>query len=273
MIAFAAMAAFTLWTAQSQAPAIDRIADIKGLKLHVRCDGTSAPGMPTVVLEAGAGNSAKTWNDVFAPIAKFARVCAYDRPGLGGSEPTSQPRLPDDIVSTLHALLTDIRESPPYVMVGHSWGGEIVRLYAMRYPAEVVGLVLIDSSHEDQLRRFAKVPPAPPAGSTAALPAASPQTQPEVADLGAMGEALSKSPWHADIPLVVLTRTAPVDGAGDPRGMIWQELQKELATRSPQAEHIIAPKSGHYIQNDDPPLVIDAVHRVFTRASATHGPM
>src|SRR3954466_4635408 len=131
MIAFAAMAALTLWSAPGQPSAIDRVADVNGLKLHVTCDGVRASGTPLVVLEAGAGNGAKTWNNVFAPIAQFARVCAYDRPGLGTSEQTSQPRRPEDIVSTLHALLADIHELPPYVMVGHSWGGEIVRLYAM----------------------------------------------------------------------------------------------------------------------------------------------
>jgi pimeloyl-ACP methyl ester carboxylesterase len=269
MIAFAAVAAFTLWTTPGQTSAIDSVADVNGLKLHVRCDGVRVPGAPAVVLEAGAGNSAKTWNDVFAPIATFARVCAYDRPGLGSSEQTSQPRLPDDIVATLHALLSDVRELPPYVMVGHSWGGEIVRLYAMRHPAEVVGLVLIDSSHEDQVRRFAAVAPPTPGG--AAQAAAQPPR--EIADLETMGAALSRSPWHANIPLVVLTRTAPDDSERDPRGRIWQELQTELATRSPQAEHIVAPKSGHYVQNDDPPLVVDAVRRVFTKASAPHGPV
>jgi hypothetical protein len=126
------------------------------------------------------------------------------------------------------------------------------------------GLVLIDSSHEDQLRRFAAVTATPPNG---AAPAAA-QPPREIADLETMGAALSKSPWHANVPLVVLTRTAPDDSDKDPRSRIWQELQTELATRSPQAEHIVAPKSGHYIQNDDPPLVIDAVRRVVAKAKA-----
>jgi pimeloyl-ACP methyl ester carboxylesterase len=261
VIAFATAAAFALLVAPGQATATDRMADVSGLKLHVHCDGVHAPGAPTVVLEAGAGNSAKTWNDVFGPIAQFARVCAYDRPGLGTSEQTSQPRSPGDIVGTLHALLADIHELPPYVMVGHSWGGEIVRLYAMSHPREIAGLVLIDSSHEDQVRRFAAVTPAQPPPPPPAQPPR------EIADLETMGAALSKSPWHANVPLVVLTRTAPDESDKDPRSRIWQELQSELATRSPQAEHLVAPKSGHYIQNDDPPLVIDAVRRVFMKAT------
>jgi pimeloyl-ACP methyl ester carboxylesterase len=250
-----------------QTSASDRLIDAAGLRLHIRCDGIRNPRAPLVVLEAGAGNSAATWRDVFAPIARFARTCAYDRPGLGTSEQTPQPRRPMDIITTLHALLDAAAERPPYVMVGHSWGGEIVRLYAMHYASEVVGLVLIDSSHEEQVKRFAAIAPAAPEGSgvrPGAVPAA---PAPEQADLETMGAELSKQPWRANIPLVVLTRTPPADPQGDPRGRIWQELQKELSTRSPRTEHIVATKSGHYIQNDEPPLVIDAVRRVVANAT------
>jgi pimeloyl-ACP methyl ester carboxylesterase len=249
-----------------QPPASDRVVLASGLNLHVRCDGDRIAGAPMVVLEAGAGNSANTWRDVFGPIAQFARVCAYDRPGLGGSQSAPQPRLPMDIIATLHALLAATGERPPYVMAGHSWGGEIVRLYATQYPAEVVGLVLIDSSHEEQVKRFAAVAPQAAAANQVAPrpPAAAP---PELADLETMGAELSKTRWHADLPLVVLTRTAPPATNQDERLNVWQELQRELATRSPQAEHIVAAKSGHYIQNDEPSLVIDAVRRVVAKAS------
>ena len=80
---------------------------------------------------------------------------------------------------------------------------------------------------------------------------------------------MAKTAWRADIPLVVLTRTPPADPHEDPRGQIWQELQRELATRSPQGEQIVAKKSGHYIQNDEPTLVIDAVRRVVAKAAAS----
>ncbi len=253
-----------------QASVSDRLIDVGGLTLHVRCAGTRQAPAPMVILEAGAGNSANTWKDVWAPIAGFARVCAYDRPGLGTSQQTTQPRRPLDIIATLHGLLNAAGEQPPYVMAGHSWGGEIVRLYATRYPSEIVGLVLIDSSHEEQVKRFSAVAPAPPAAS-GARPGAGPP--PEQADLEAMGAELSKRPWRANIPLVVLTRTPPVATDIDPRGRIWQELQQELATRSPQAEHIIAGKSGHYIQNDEPALVFDAIRRVVDGAAKRHGPL
>src|SRR3954470_13384901 len=160
LAAFAAAAALSTAGPRLQSSATDRMLTASGLQLHMRCEGNREAGAPLVLLEAGAGNSANTWRDVFSSIAGFARVCAYDRPGLGSSEPAPQPRAPMDIVATLHALLGKAGERPPYVMAGHSWGGQIVRLYATHYAAEVVGLVLIDSSHEDQVRRFAAVTPA-----------------------------------------------------------------------------------------------------------------
>jgi pimeloyl-ACP methyl ester carboxylesterase len=213
-----------------------------------------------VVLEAGAGNDAKTWRDVLTPIAQFAHVCAYDRQGLGSSERTSGPQGIVDVVDTLHALLGSAAEPPPYVMAGHSWGGPLVRLYATRYPVEVRGMVLIDSSHEDQVKRFAALDADP-------TPADPPRPGAEQIDLEGMAREMTKAPWHANIPLVVLTHAPLNDEPGDPHGAIWQELQRELATRSPQAEQIVAQRAGHYIQNQEPGLVIDAVRRVVAKAT------
>jgi pimeloyl-ACP methyl ester carboxylesterase len=237
--------------------------DVGGIVLHITCEGERRPGQPLVVLEAGAGNSARTWDQVIGPIATSARACAYDRPGLGASGRSLKPQRAAETVDRLHALLAAAGERAPYVMAGHSYGGMIVRLYASRYPAEVAGLVLVDSSHEEQMKRFAALPPTVTKG-----PATPPI--PEQFDIIGMSAELSKANWHADVPLVVLTRTnRPAPGAedGDPRGGIWHELQRELATRSPQAEHIVATHSGHYIQNDEPALVIDAVKRVVAKAS------
>jgi pimeloyl-ACP methyl ester carboxylesterase len=261
-IALAAAAAAPL-----QTTAADRALDAGGVKLHIRCDGTRQPGVPLVVLEAGAGNSATTWRDVFAPIAQFARVCAYDRQGLGTSERTPAPQSGVAAVETLHALLSAAGERPPFVMAGHSYGGMLVRLYATTYPSEVRGLVLIDSSHEEQSKRFGALPAPPP--SLVPQP-----VSPEHIDLAGTSAELAKAPWHADIPLVVLSRglwfkTPPPspDPQAEARLAIWQELHRELATRSPQAELIVAAHSGHYIQNDEPPLVIDAIRRVVAKAT------
>lgn len=246
----------------------DRLVAADGVRLHIQCAGERQAGAPVVVLEAGAGNSARTWRDVFDPIAQFARVCAYDRQGLGTSERTAAPQSGVEAVATLHALLRAADERPPYLMAGHSYGGMLVRLYATRYSAEVAGLVLVDSSHEEQTKRFAALPTsAPPPG------AAAPAAIPERIDFAGTSAELAKAPWRGDIPLVVLSRglwfrppPATPDPQAEARLAIWQELHRELATRSPQAELVVARQSGHYIQNDEPALVIDAIRRVLKNA-------
>jgi len=252
----------------SAADPADRLLDAGGVKLHIHCAGARSNGQPLVVLEAGAGNSSATWNDVVAPIASFARVCAYDRANLGSSGRTTKPLTGAAHTEMLHALLAAAREAPPYVLAGHSYGGMIVRLFASRYPRDVSGLVLVDSSHEDQIERFAVLtpPPAPPAPPSQAAPAGQSR---ETIDLPATSAELKADPWHGDIPVIVLSRglwlkTPPAvpDPLAAARLGIWQDLHRELATRSPRGEVIVATRSGHYIQNDEPPLVIDAVHRV-----------
>ena len=263
MIPMVAAAAFVL---AASGPA-DRLVDAGGVKLHMHCDGERKARAPMVVLEAGAGNSAATWRDVIAPIAQFTRVCAYDRQSLGSSERTPAPQSGAEAVETLHALLQAAGERPPFVMAGHSYGGMLVRLYAMRYRTEIAGLVLVDSSHEEQLKRFAALP-APP-------PTRVPQpVSPERIDLAGTSADLARATWRADIPLVVLSRglwvkTPPAtpDPQADARLAIWQELHRELATRSAQSELVVARQSGHYIQNDEPALVIDAVRRVVSKTT------
>ncbi len=197
-----------------------------------------------------------------SPIAQFARVCAYDRPTLirGGVAPRTGSA-PDDVVGTLRSVLSALGEAPPYVMVGHSYGGMIVRLYATRYAGEVTGFVLIDSSHEYQLARFEAVDP------ETARELRSP-SRGEAIDLEAFSRALNANRWRSTVPLVVLTHgrmpAAPPGREAQSQGLerVWLELQRELATRSPSSSHIVATKSGHYIHRDEPALVIEAVRRV-----------
>lgn len=109
-------------------------------------------GTPTVVMDAGAGASSITWGLVPSEIAKFTRVCIYDRSGLGWSDPNLKiPRTIQQSVDELHALLAEAEIEPPYILVGHSLGGGNMQLYASQYPEEVVGLVLVDSVHENQI--------------------------------------------------------------------------------------------------------------------------
>lgn len=128
-----------------------------GRRLHINCSGLAAGG-PTIVLESGAGNAASAWDRVQPEVAKFARVCSYDRAGLGRSDPVPAARTIVALTEDLHSLLVNAKVSGPYVLVGHSLGG--VRLYASYYPGEVAGMVLVDSAHEDEPDRgMALIPP------------------------------------------------------------------------------------------------------------------
>jgi pimeloyl-ACP methyl ester carboxylesterase len=118
-------------------------------RLNLYCTGH---GSPTVVLEAGLADSLASWRDVQPEIARFTRVCSYDRAGYGRSDPGPMPRTSFRIATELHAALRSADEKPPYVLVGHSFGGFNVRVFNGNYPAQVVGLVLVDATQEDQYR-------------------------------------------------------------------------------------------------------------------------
>ena len=134
--------------------------NVDGAPLHIRCGGDRVAGVPLVIFEAGAGNGAATWSKVQPDIAVFARACAYDRPMLVRDGAPRSPALPPEaVVATLDHLLAAAGEPVPYVVVGHSYGGMIARLFAARFPGRVRGMILVDSSHEDQQRRFAALDP------------------------------------------------------------------------------------------------------------------
>ena len=134
----------------SHAP-IGQMVDVGGYKLHIACVGV---GSPTVILDAGAGDLGLTWAQVQPTVARATRVCTYDRAGLGWSERSPRPRTAEVMVDELHTLLTNAGIAGPYVLVGHSLGGLVVRQYAHTYPAGVAGIVLVDSAHEAQWLRF-----------------------------------------------------------------------------------------------------------------------
>jgi penicillin amidase len=131
-----------------------QIAD--GRTMNLYCQGS---GSPTVILEAGAGGSTLEWRWVQRDIARITRVCAYDRAGMGFSDPGPLPRTAGAVVADFSALLWAAKIPPPYVLVSHSLGSYFVRLYADLHPEDVVGMVLIDPSMEYQDSRFGKVSP------------------------------------------------------------------------------------------------------------------
>jgi pimeloyl-ACP methyl ester carboxylesterase len=129
-------------------PAPGEMVDVGEHRMHLNCVGQ---GSPTVVLDAGWGYNSVEWSGWVQPeVVKHTRVCAYDRAGMGWSEPKPGPPNATQTADELHALLQETDEEGPYVLVGHSLAGLYSRIYADRYPEEVAGMVLVDSSHPDQ---------------------------------------------------------------------------------------------------------------------------
>ncbi|WHZ17711.1 MAG: hypothetical protein OJF52_004564 [Nitrospira sp.] len=135
---------------RAQYPPPSRLIDVGGHRLHLHCTGE---GSPTVVLEAAASGWSLYWNLVQPEVARMTRVCAYDRAGFGWSEPGLLPRTGQKLARELHTLLDRAGVSGPYLLVGHSLGGFIVRLYRRNHPDTVVGMLLVDAGHEMELRR------------------------------------------------------------------------------------------------------------------------
>ncbi|HYH12932.1 MAG TPA: alpha/beta hydrolase [Thermomicrobiales bacterium] len=258
--------------------------DIGGRSIYLESLGT---GGPTVILESGAGNDARVWDTVSLParstngavlpeVATFTRVCAYDRPGTflgpgipGRSDSVPMPRTAGEIVSDLHALLAAADIAGPYVMVGHSFGGLVVRLYASTYPNDVVGLVLVDAAHEAYYTEIQQVL-TPAQWDSFVRPGADPDyPNLERIDIDAsateMRETAIASPLRC-MPLVVLTHGQPWEWpANFPVGALedlWPPLQDRLASLVPDARLVVAEESGHFIQLQQPDLVIEAIRQV-----------
>jgi pimeloyl-ACP methyl ester carboxylesterase len=168
------LASALLRTAAAQQPEMPppgRLLDIGGYRLHLLCSGPPS-ARPTVVLSAGGGDFAVDWSLVQRPLSDSARVCSYDRAGYGWSDPGPYPRTLRQEASELHAALVAANEARPYVVVGHSIGGLVARLFAEAYRADVAGVVLVGATHEStrlmfrgqfvQLRTLATDRPIPP---------------------------------------------------------------------------------------------------------------
>lgn len=156
LLVLALLAGAGAWyEASARAAALDTVSapgvrvDVDGHRLHLVCTGEQDTDQPTVILESGAGGWSIHWHSFQAEVAKFARVCSYDRAGFGWSDPGPAPRDGTQIAAELHALLANAGETSPYVLVGASRGGQYARLYAHAYTDETAGIVLVDAEPED----------------------------------------------------------------------------------------------------------------------------
>ncbi|MCC6315732.1 MAG: alpha/beta hydrolase [Thermomicrobiales bacterium] len=254
-----------------------------GRRLWLECRGR---GSPTVLLEAGTGNDADTWDAaglaagaqppaVLPGVATFTRVCAYDRPGTlldadrpGRSDPAPMPRTTAQMVADLHALLGAAQVPGPYVIVAHSFGGLVARLYAATYPADVAGLVLVDAAHEDYYAHLrAALMPAQWAAATGAIAPAGSNAEriDTTASAAQMRRAAAAAPLP-DLPLVVITHGRPwawpAGYPADALEALWMPLQRKLAALTPDAQLTIACDSDHDIPGEQPGLIVAAVRQV-----------
>ena len=226
-------------------------------------------GSPTLVLESGGGEAASQWSRILPELARQTRVITYSRAGFGKSTASTLPGSPPLSVAELHSLLQALGESGPFILGGHSWGGLLVRLYASTFPGDVVGLVLIDSTHEAQVARYEAMKP----GFTFAdmirpllvkAPPAVRDLYEQVIRVGAEQKVEGMTPLR-DLPLAVITAIKPCPPeeswtCSDPRVWpVWRQLHSEWTERSTASLHIVSVKTGHYVMNDQPTLIVDAL--------------
>ena len=257
----------------SHAPASPRLVDIGGFRLDVLRAGVATP---PVVLVGGLGNDLETWAKITPMAARLSTVIAYSRSGLGRSDPGPSRHTVKDSVLELHALLAKLRLKPPYVLVGASYGGIIVRLYTSVYPTEVSALVFVDSSHEAQVKRFGELDDKYPAQfqeffaeRLKTLKGAEADETRESVRIQTAGAVEGMKPLP-DIPIAVLTSMKADPNAQyvnqTERGHeAWRAMHEEWFRRSRNGWHIVTTRSGHHIQDDEPQLVLDAIKFVLAR--------
>jgi pimeloyl-ACP methyl ester carboxylesterase len=271
-------------------PPPGRMVDIGGRRLHILCKGPEAG--PTVIIEAAAITSSVYYWRAQDAVAKTARVCNYDRAGLGWSDPAPAPRSFEARVEDLHALITRARIKGPYILVGHSMGGLLVRLYAKKYPKGIAGMVLVESSEEqvnalpenvaDSRATAAQLGLAASAlGAGMDVPQLRPPTEPPEQDI-ALRESVVRAGQDdlramadiavelqragglgrlGDIPLVVVTRGKPDRSWSPERSAQWEEAQARLAALSSKSVRLTAQNSGHSVHYDQPEIFGEAVKR------------
>jgi len=261
-------------------------------RLHLLCKGSRLG--PTIVIEQGAGEPARLWWPMQDRIADFAQVCTYDRAGYGWSDDVSGGRSIDDRVDDLNGLLRNAGVAGPFLFVAHSYGGLIVRRFAQRYPSEVGGLVLVDTPEEavlfrpevlsfysrmgvmmrvagvaarfGLLRALATRYPLDRFGLVFVRPGEYAATLDDLASLERVAPAMRLSGGFGslgDKPLAVITHGIPFPGPFAILDQGWSEGQARLAAMSSRSELIVAQKSNHMIQHDEPELVLEAIRRVY----------
>ncbi|HYJ86525.1 MAG TPA: alpha/beta hydrolase [Pyrinomonadaceae bacterium] len=239
--------------------------DAGGHGLNLLVGGKRGEATPAVILEGGFGTGIASWSAIQRDIAKFTQVVSYDRAGLGQSDPGPKPRDAKKIANELHSALQKAGVKPPYVLVGHSFGGPFVRVYADMYPNEVVGLVLVDPSQE-AFHLWTKTNPPPGFKEEVAKIAQAPAgVRDEYAAIDATYEQARAARIPAGIPVTLISAGQDDSMPAETR-KVWTEKHKEWIQKVPGGKLIIAEKSGHFVQAQEPVLVVEAIRQALEQA-------
>ena len=236
--------------------------------MGIRSLVTAGIGSPTVVFEAGLGNGKRTWGAVFNAVSAVTRAVAYDRAGYGQSESSDQSRDGLQIVLELRAMLATEGIAPPYVLVGHSLGGTIMKLYAKTYPDDVAGVVLVDARHAEFTQRCAQLGVSrlfydPPEALMAVL---SPTARSELAAARLTLKQARRAGPFPPVPLIVLTQRQATTKWPQRLGKVWAASQVSLAKMSKLGRIKVCDDAGHNVHTDRPEVVIRAVLNVVRAA-------
>ena len=236
--------------------------DVGGHGLHLLVGGQ---GSPAVIFEGGFGTGIASWSTVQRDVAAFAQTVSYDRAGIGQSDPGPKPRSAKQIAAELHVALEKSGIKPPYVMVGHSFGGIYVRVFADMYPKEVVGMVLIDPSQESFNDWLKKNEPDRVKASESNIAKAAEGVRAESAGVETSYAQARVAKVPEGIPVVILSATEDESMPAEAR-KVWIEKHKEWAAKVPGSKHIVVEKAPHFIQAQQPSLVLDAIKQILKPA-------
>lgn len=262
--------------------------DIGGHQLHINCMGS---GSPTIIIDTGLGDDSSDWQVILEKSSQISKTCVYDRAGYGWSDFGPRPRTSRRIAYELNLLLKKAQIPPPYILVGHSFGGYNMRIFNSFYPNSVSGVILVDASHEDQYERLnIKIPKTNRrSGSRIAMspanvrkPAPSHKNQflqdrafhtarYEISSLYLSSQQVQYNDDMLTVPLIVISRGVDEwvgSSHAKEREKIWIHLQQDLTYLSPISQHIFAHNSGHNIHQQQPEIIVDAISEVTHMARA-----
>jgi pimeloyl-ACP methyl ester carboxylesterase len=266
-------------------PPPGRLVDVGGHRLHLWCTGA---GAPAVILENGLGGSTAAWGFVQPEVARFTRVCSYDRAGLGYSDAGPSPRTARRMANELAELVDRSGIAGRVVLVAASSGGFNVRVFASDYPDRVAGLVLVDASHEDQVHEVPRLARFVPLLSAVgilrlfgvsfglSLESLPPSTQgfaratrfraagyqaaaDEIMHIRQSASEVRASRRKLTIPVVVVSGARGADAT-------WRDLQRDQVTLSERGCQLIAEQSGHVVPIDQPQVVVDGIRAIVNAA-------